>query len=299
MALSKIDMSENLRECLTHIITDGITVFALLIAVMLIVFLATGYINLSKLQQKLSSLRSIRGFSLAIVLGVLSPFCSCSIIPVLMGFLSVGVPMSVCLCFLTASSMINITALLSLYSIMGPTFTLYYLLIALCIIIISTVIFVFLKLEHSVGKYHSHDHHDEHAPTNFKERFSHAWDCTLNVLKRSWIFIILGIILSSVIMAYLPIDQFSTVVKENSIISTLIVSLIGIPIHSEIFSISPILQLFSTISRQLALTFAVSTMAISLPTVIVLFRVVKAKTVLIYCGTIISLAIALCLLIPA
>lgn len=296
--LSQMNMSDNLRECLTHIITDSINVFFLLIAVMLIVFLATSYVNLSKLQEKLASLRSVVGFLLAILLGVLSPFCSCSIIPVLMGFLSVGVPMSVCLCFLTASSMLNITAIISLYSIMGPTFTLYYLIIALIIIIVSTIVFVLLKLEHTVGEYHSHEHHDEVEAVTFSQKMYSAWQCTLNVLKRSWIFILVGIVLSAIIMSYLPIEQFAEVVEENSVVSTLIVSLIGIPIHSEIFSIAPILQLFSSISRQLAIAFVISTMAISVPTIVVMFRVVKAKTVLIYCGTIISLALILSLVFP-
>lgn len=289
--LDHIPMDELLRTCISHIIIDAVNVFSLLIVIMFAVFLISGYFDIGRLQKKLHGLKSIWGFILAIFIGILSPFCSCSIIPVLMGFLSVGVPVSVCLCFLTASSMINITAIVSLYATTGVQFTTTYILASLFIIIVSSIIFSIFKLDSSVSSYHSH-HHDEGTPlTDLKSRLKSAFFCTLNVLKRSALFILFGVILSSVIMTYLPIDTLADVVGENSALSVTLIGLIGIPIHSDIFSVAPLINLFLSLSKGLALTFTLATMAISLPSIILLSRAIKLKTVLCYCGVIIVLTL--------
>lgn len=289
--LEHVNMNEKLRELLGHIIVDTLHIFFLLLVVMFAVYLLTSYINMDKLHKKLGSLKSIWGFLLATFIGVLSPFCSCSIIPVLMGFLSVGVPVSVCLCFLTASSMINLTAILSLYATTGTTFTLTYIICSLIIITISSIVFSLMKLDNSVSNYHSHHHDSDNKPVTFKEHLTSSLSCTFDVFKRSFLFIIIGVVLSSVIMTYLSIDHLTEMVNNNSFLSATIVSLIGIPVHSDIFSIAPILLLLKTISPNVAMTFTLATMAISLPSVIILTRAIKTKTVLVYCGVICALTI--------
>ncbi|WMJ22478.1 permease [Paludicola sp. MB14-C6] len=289
--IEQLPFSGKANECLSHIIVDTLNVFFILIVVMLAVFLLTSYIDLEKLHKKLGSLKSIWGFALAIVIGMLSPFCSCSIIPVLMGFLSMGVPVSVCLCYLTASSMINITALLSLYATTGPKFTLYYVIGSLFIIIVSSIIFSLFKLDNSISSYHAHHHDSFHKNQSFKERLSSAFSCTMDVLKRSALYIVFGVVLSSVLMTFFDIEYLSQLVNENSAISTAIVSFVGIPIHSDIFSIAPIITLLATLSPSVALTFTLATMAISLPSIIILSRAIKPKTVAVYCGVIIGLVL--------
>lgn len=289
--LEHTSLSENVQHCLGHIIVDALNVFVLLLVVMMAVFFISSYINMDKLHKKLASLKSIWGFLLAIGIGILSPFCSCSIIPILMGFLSMGVPVSVCLCYLTASSMINITAVLSLSATMGFSFTLTYVLCALAIIIISTILFSIMKLDNSISAYHAHHHKSFVQNQTIGKRIASAFSCTLDVLKRSAIFILLGVILSSVIMTFFSIDTLSAIVNDNSVLSVSFASLVGIPIHSDIFSIAPIIQLLFTLSPSVALSFTLSTMAISLPSIIILARAIKTKTVFAYCGIIIALTI--------
>ena len=86
------------------------------------VYFLSSYINMDKLHRKLAHLNSIPGYLLAAAAGMLSPFCSCSILPVLIGLISVGVPVSVCLCYLTASSLINLTAIVSVFAVAGVQF---------------------------------------------------------------------------------------------------------------------------------------------------------------------------------
>lgn len=284
-------LSQASQEFWTHLVVDTLNVFLLLVVVMTVVYFISSYINMDKLHNKLASLKSIWGFGLALFIGFLSPLCSCSIIPVLMGFISVGVPVSVCLCYLTASSMINITALISIYAVTDWKFALMYLICALAIIIISSIFFSIIKLDNGVKHYHGHDHHENDGCETFWGRLKNALIDTWGVFRKCALWVILGVALSSFIMAFFSIESISSIVNSNSFLSTTIVALIGIPIHSDIFSVAPLITLLMTLSPSLALTFSFSTMAISLPSVIILTRVLKTKTVLIYCGTIAALVL--------
>ncbi|MEG2429791.1 MAG: permease, partial [Oscillospiraceae bacterium] len=291
--LSMTGLQEPYLDFFAHIIVDTLNIFFLLIVVMTVVFFLTSYIDMKKLHNKLNSLKSIGGFVLATLIGVLSPFCSCSIVPVLMGLISMGVPISVCLCYLTASSMLNLTALLSLFATTGPKFAITYMICSIIIIIISSIIFSFCKLDNSVSPYHAHHHDSFQKDQKFAVRLKSAFSCTFDVFKRSYLFVLVGVILSSFIMSFFSIDTLSSVVNDNAAISTAIVSVIGIPLHSDIFSIAPIIKLLQTLSPSVALTFTLSTMAISLPSVIILTRAIKLKTVLVYCGVITAITIVI------
>lgn len=291
--LSLTGLKEPYLDFFSHIIVDTLNIFFLLIVVMTVVFFLTSYIDMKKLHQKLSSLKSIGGFILATLIGVLSPFCSCSIVPVLMGLISMGVPISVCLCYLTASSMLNLTAILSLFATIGPQFSIIYIICSVLIIIISSVIFSFCKLDNSISPYHAHHHDSFKKDQKFSVRLKSALSCTFDVFKRSYLFVLTGVILSSFIMAFFSIDTLSNLVNDNAVLSTAIVSVIGIPLHSDVFSIAPIIEILTILSPSVALTFALSTMAISLPSIIILTRAIKIKTVLIYCGVITAITVSI------
>lgn len=289
--LDKAPLSTPFSEFLNHLIVDTVQVFFLLIVIMTTVYFVTSYFNIEKLHHKLASLKSIWGFLLAGFIGAITPFCSCSTIPVLMGFLSMGVPVSVCLCYLTASSMLNLTAIISLFALTDLSFGISYLIFAILIIIVSSVIFSVFKLDRDAKHYHVHDHHEHDGCETILGRLKNAWNDTMSVFKKCVIWVILGVTLSSGIMAFFSVESIGALVDANGILSTTVVTLVGIPIHSDIFSIAPLIKLFLNISPSLALTFAVSTMAISLPSVIILTRALKTKTVLTYCGVIAGLTL--------
>lgn len=282
-------LPEAWQEFLTHSIVDTITIFGLLIGVMTFVYLLSGYINMDRLHHKLTHLKSLPGFLLAAAAGVVSPFCSCSIVPILMGLLSVGVPVSVCMCYLTASSLLNATAVLSLLAVAGPGFAAGYLICAVAIVALSSLLLSLLKLDGTV-QLHEDDHHHHHEAAVCGHCFWHRLRCallsTLHLLKRCWVYILLGVFLSSGITAFLPLDAIAHTVNENSILSALAVFLIGVPIHSDIFTISPLLKLLIAISPGAAMMFALSAMAISVPSVLILSRSLRGRTVACYCGAV-------------
>lgn len=292
--ISFLPLPEKWQEFLSHMVVDTLNIFFLLILVMTAVYFLSSYINMDKLHHKLAHLKSLPGFALAMVAGLVSPFCSCSIIPVLIGLISMGVPASVCLCYLTASSMINLTALFSLFAVTGVSFSVTYIICSLVIIIISSLIFSFCKLDDGVKNYideHHHHHEQKICDHCVWHRLKCAFLSTMNVFRKCWFYIIIGVVLSSAIMTFFSMETITQLVNENGLLSITIVSLIGIPIHSDIFSISPVLTFFLQVSPPVALSFTLSTMALSIPSVVILTRALKARTVAIYCGVIAGLTL--------
>lgn len=281
----RLPVSESVHEFITHFITDSLNIFLLLFVVMTAVYFLSSYINMDKLHRKLAHLNSIPGYLLAAAAGMLSPFCSCSILPVLIGLISVGVPVSVCLCYLTASSLINLTAIVSVFAVAGVQFGVAYLIGSVIILITLSVLLASLKLDSGVKHYDCEHHHDhEHAPKTVGARLKHALLDMLNMVKKCWLFILLGVALSSAIMAFFSLDAITQIVNSNEMLSSLIVSVVGIPIHSDIFTIAPVLLLLLKISPAVALSFALSSMVISIPSAILLTRALRGKTVALYCA---------------
>lgn len=281
----RLPVPESVHEFITHFITDSLNIFLLLFVVMTAVYFLSSYINMDKLHRKLAHLNSVPGYLLAAAAGMLSPFCSCSILPVLIGLISVGVPVSVCLCYLTASSLINLTAIVSVFAVAGVQFGVAYLIGSAIILIALSVLLASLKLDSGVKHYDCEHHHDhEHAPKTIGARLKHALLDMLNMVKKCWLFILLGVALSSAIMAFFSLDAITQVVNSNEMLSSLIVSVVGIPIHSDIFTTAPVLLLLLKISPAVALSFALSSMVISIPSAILLTRALRGKTVALYCA---------------
>ncbi len=292
--IAGIGISDPWDEFIGHIIVDTVNIFLLLVVVMTVVFFLESFIHMDRLRHKLASLKSVWGYALAIVIGMLSPFCSCSVIPVLMGIAAMGVPMPVCLCFYTSASMINLTALISLSSLTGLQFTLIYAVCSLVIVITSSLVLSCLKLDHQIKEYEHNDHHHHHTehPHTLGQRLRESLWNTWDVFRKSWLYIVLGVVLSSAIMAFLPVNSIVKLVNDNGVLSVTLAAFVGIPVHSDIFSVAPIITLLQDISPAVALTFTWSTMAISVPGVILLGRVLKSKVIVIYTALVTALSFA-------
>ena len=285
-------------EFLSHLVADAVKIYLILFIVMFAVFFAQTYVNTDRMKHKLAGLTSIWGYLFAMVMGVISPFCSCSIVPVLMGLIAVGVPMPVCLCVLTSASLLNLTAVTALYSLMGASYATLYLGCSVAIIAASSLILsrlhfrdstVEYQLSHCHGHEHDLDHHDNHD--QMKGRASLALHSTWHVFRGAWMWILLGVVLAAGLEAYFPLETISQMISRNTGLSILIAALIGFPIHSDVFTISPILQLLGNISLPVSLTFTLSTMVVSIPGVVLLSRVLKPKVIATYIGVLIGLTL--------
>lgn len=294
---------------ITEFVVDSINIFLILFVVMSVVSFLQTYLNFDKMQKKLVGLNSVWGYALALVLGTLSPFCSCTIIPVVIGLLNMGVPVGVCICFLTSASMLNLTALIALFSATNLSFFLTYLGISIVMVIVSSVVMsAFFKVgdaklyhvnveeleeQHHHHEHHHHDHHGKSNPDTLRGRIRCALHSTGEVLSSSWIFILIGVALSAAMAAFVPVEQATAFVTDNSFLSMLVASVIGLPIHSDMFTILPLIGIFRMLSVPVALIFIVATMMISIPEIVLLSRAFKAKFIAVYTGVLFALTLIL------
>ena len=278
---------EKTVEFLGHLFTDLLQIYLLLLVILFVVFWLQSFVDTGRMQRKLAGLKSVWGYLLAFALGLLSPFCSCGIIPVLMGLVAAGVPVAVCLCMYTTASLMNLTALTALYSIAGPAFTGVYLCCSLLIVAASSVIFSRLRFQGAARDFQlAHDHH-EHC----HERAARALADSLRVLQKSWAWILLGVALAAALEACVPLQSLSELIGGHTVLSGLIAALIGFPIHSDIFSIAPVLLLLMDLSDTVAMIFALAAMVISVPGVIMLAQALRPKAVAQYAGVLIVLTL--------
>ncbi len=307
--MEEMGAGEALSEFAAHLVIDCFEIFLLLIVVMTGVFFLQSFINFNKLKAKLQTLHNFWAYLLAVVLGMLSPFCSCSIVPLLMGLISVGVPLSVCLCMMTSASLLNLTAITTIYTVLGPKFFLQYILCSAVLIGVPSLVLGRISFKDPAVSYmipQEHHHHEGccceehqhdmecggHSRTMpFLPRVGHSICNALHILKDTWFYILLGVALSAAIASFFPLESIASFVNSNHILSVTTVTLIGLPIHSDLFSILPVLILLREISPAAAMTFTLSTMVISIPGIILMCRVLKSRVVAIYSGLLVALTL--------
>ncbi|WP_312642810.1 permease [Hydrogenoanaerobacterium sp.] len=302
-------LSHQWTEFLLHFITDIVNLFLILFVVMFAVSLLQTYIPFDRLKKKLSALGSVWGYLLALALGVASPFCSCTIIPVVMGLISVGVPVQVALCYLTSAALLNGGAVVTLFSTMGAQFGGIYVAVSVLIAVLTSILIrpfagreniISYDMGHHHGDHCHDDHcHDEHCNNHSecshhepKSRVGYCVDNVWHVLRQTWLYMILSVALSSAVISFVPIETLNTVIGQQNVLSPLLAGLIGAPIHADVFSILPLLQLLRPINFSATMAFALGAMAISIPEVVLLSRVFKAKTIAAYAVLLVALSVA-------
>ena len=273
--------SHELSEFFMHLITDTLIIFILLFLIMFSISFLQTYINYDKLKESLVKFNSAWAYLLAIGLGVISPFCSCTIIPVLIGMVNLGISTSLAICFLTSASLLNMAAVVTMYASTGLNFTLIYILSSLIIIIIVSICMSKISIKDSAKLYKINDCCNHiHKENTIGYRLHVALHNTMHVFKGAWIYIVVGVCISSATMIFIPIDKVAQVI--NNKFSVILAAVVGLPIHSDVFTILPILLLLKEMSIGVALTFTLATMSISLPSVILLSRTFKTKFIFIY-----------------
>lgn len=298
--LETAGLSHEWTEFLIHFLTDTLSLFLILFTVMFAVSLLQTYIPFDKLKNKLARLSSLWGYLLALALGVASPFCSCTVIPVVMGLITVGVPTPVALCYLSSAALLSGGTVIALFTAMGAGFgVLYTALAAAVAVLTSLLICPFLTgqsaISYTAEHHHKHDEHCHHADCETHKPASRVGYCLENVghvFRQTWVYMILSIALSSLVISFVPVDLLNSVIGRQNLASPLIAALAGAPLHADAFTILPLLRLLQPINPSAALAFALGGLAISVPEVVLLSRVFRAKTIAAYAGIITALAVA-------
>lgn len=278
-----------LASAVNFFIFDTIKIFILLAVIIFTVSIIRSYLPPEKIRAILSRKNKCVGNVLAALLGIITPFCSCSAIPLFLGFVQAGVPLGTTFSFLVASPMINEVALVLLLGLFGWKIALMYIVSGLIISILSGIIIGKMKVESLVESfvYQNTINGNVELPTmTRKERITYAKDYTLDILKKVWIYILIGIGIGAWIHGYLPADFLAQYAGSGKWYAVPLAVLIGIPLYSNTAGVIPLVSALTEkgVSMGTTLAFMMSVTALSLPEFMILKKVMKTKLIIIFAG---------------
>lgn len=278
-----------LASAVNFFIFDTIKIILLLFAIIFTVSIIRSFLPPEKIRMILSSEKKYFGNVLASLLGIITPFCTCSAIPLFLGFLEAGVPLGTTFSFLVASPMINEVALVLLFGLFGWKIAFMYIFSGLIIAIFSGIVIGHLKVENLVEEfvYKSNQNGKLLLPTlTWKERIDYAKNYTIGIIKKVWLYIILGIGIGAWIHGYVPTDLLVQYAGNGKWYAVPLAVLVGIPLYSNAAGIIPLVSVLTEkgVSMGTTLAFMMAVTGLSLPEFMILKKVMKVRLILIFAG---------------
>lgn len=273
-------------DALEFFIYDTLKIFFLLAVIIFIVSFIRSFFPPEKTKKYLSHKKEFIGNILAALLGVVTPFCSCSAVPLFIGFVESGVPLGVTFSFLISSPMVNEVALVMLFGLFGWKIALLYLITGLSVAIFGGLVIGKMRLEKYVEDYVFKIKMGEAeilTPT-FKQRIAYAKLNTFDILRKVWPYIIIAIAIGGFIHGYVPEDFLVKYAGKDNFFAVPVAVAIGVPLYSNAAGVIPIVYALMNkgLSLGTVLAFMMAVTALSLPEMIILRKVLKPKLLYIF-----------------
>jgi hypothetical protein len=277
-----------LASSVNFFVYDSIKVTLMLAVIVFAVAIVRTFITPQKVKKLVAGRTEGVGNVLAALLGIPTPFCSCSAVPLFIGFVESGVPLGITFSFLIASPLINEIAATMLLAMFGWQIAALYIISGLIIAILAGIIIGRLHLEGEVEEFvykcKLHDLAEKEMTWNDRLVFAknESKDITLRVLP----YILLGIAIGAVIHGYAPADFLANIAGPDNPLAVPIAVLIGIPLYANAAGMIPIMEVLTSkgMAMGTALAFMMAVIGLSLPEMIILRKVIKIKLILIFAG---------------
>lgn len=282
----------HLSETLRFFIFEVPKVLLLLVLVIFGVGIIRSYFSPEKTKKALAGKSTFMGNVMAALLGVLTPFCSCSAIPLFLGFVEAGVPLGVTFSFLIAAPMVNEIALIMLVGLFGWKTAIIYTLTGLLIAIFAGWIIGALKLEKYIQEWvfevKTGQTGVDETKISFSERIKLGFETVKEIVGKIWLYIVIGVAIGAAAHGYVPEDFMANLMGKSAWYSVPLSILIGIPMYSNAAGIIPIVSVLIEKGASLgtALAFMMSVIGLSLPEIIILKKVLKMPLILIFIGVV-------------
>jgi hypothetical protein len=289
-SLFSMQPGTRLAGAVEFFIYDTIKIFLLLSVIIFAVSVIRSYFPPERTKRILSHKKEFIGNILAALLGVVTPFCSCSAVPLFIGFIEAGVPLGVTFSFLISSPMVNEVALVLLWGMFGWKIAVIYMATGLFVAIAAGMVIGKLKLEKWVEEYvykiHSLGAAQEMAKQKFRERLVSARWNTADILKRVWLYVIIAIGIGGFIHGYVPEDFLVKYAGPQNPFGVPIAVALGVPLYSNAAGVIPIVYALMEkgMSMGTVLAFMMAVTALSLPEMIILRKVLKIKLLAVFVG---------------
>ncbi len=295
LVVASLGLEGNAASALNFFIYDTLKILTILFSIILIVGYLRTYISNERIRNYLEKKHNFLGYVLAAVLGIISPFCSCSTIPLFLGFVAAGIPFGMTVTFLFVSPLVNEAAIVVFLGTLGWKATLAYVLGGASVGIAGGYALSKLGMGKYVKKFDlpskMEDNNGDSGP-NRKERFKQAYEEAKEVLKLVLPYVLIGIGIGALIHGFLPEKIITNYLSGSLGVPAAV--LIGVPIYTNIMGVIPVAE--SLVMKGLplgtALAFIMSVSALSLPQFIILKKVMKKELIVSY-AFVLSLGILL------
>jgi uncharacterized protein len=277
-----------LGSSVNFFIYDSIKVTLMLAVIVFAVAIVRSYITPQKVKKWVAGRTEGVGNVVAALLGIPTPFCSCSAVPLFIGFVESGVPLGITFSFLIASPLINEVAAAMLFAMFGWQIALIYIVSGLVIAIVAGIIIGRLHLESEVEEFvwKCRMHDDAEKPMTGKDRFDFGVSESKAITLRVLPYIIIGIAIGAVIHGYAPADFLVNIAGPGNPLAVPIAVLIGVPLYSNAAGMIPIMEVLTAkgMAMGTALAFMMSVIGLSLPEMIILRKVIRIKLLAVFAG---------------
>ncbi|NLK84918.1 MAG: permease [Aeromonadales bacterium] len=274
-----IDPASRLFVSLQFFIYDTIKIMVLLCTLIFMISYIQSYFSTQKSRRILGRFKGIRANIISALLGTVTPFCSCSSIPLFMGFTSAKLPIGVSFSFLISSPMVDLGSLLLLTSIFGLKIALIYVIFGLVVAILGGALIERLHMEKYLEDFVSNAKFidtNESEPT-VKDRLVFAKEQMLFTLKKVYLYIFIGVGIGAYIHNFIPEELVLSMLGSDNPFAVILASIIGVPMYADIFGVIPVAEalLLKGASLGVVLSFMMSVTTLSLPSIVLLHKAVK------------------------
>lgn len=284
----RLDLTDRVGSSVHFFIYDVIKIFILLSVLIFSISWVQSYFPPERTKRILGNMSGVKAKMMAALLGTLTPFCSCSSIPLFIGFTNAGLPVGVTFAFLISSPLVDLASVILLASIFNWSIALVYVVAGLVLAVIGGVIISKMKMDKYVeGFVTANKIQDfEQAALTKRERTDYALEQVVDVFKRVWIYVLIGVGIGALIHNWIPASLITTLIGKNNWWSVLVATLLGIPMYADIFGTLPIAEALVNkgVGLGTALAFMMSVTALSLPSLIMLKKVVKLPLLALFTG---------------
>lgn len=286
--LFKLDINSRLGGSIHFFIYDIVKIFILLSVLIFVISYVQSFFPPERTRKILGGYKGVSANILGALLGTVTPFCSCSSIPIFIGFTSAGLPIGVTFSFLISSPLVDLASLILLASIFNWKIAIAYVVAGIVLAVIAGTIISKSHLEQYVEAfiYTNQILGDEAGTLTSKDRMGFAKEQVLEIINRVWLYIFIGVGIGAIIHNWIPAHIISTLLGEGKWYSVLLATVVGIPMYADIFGTLPIAEALVGKGAGIGtvLAFMMGVTALSLPSLIMLSKVIKARLLFTFLG---------------
>ncbi|MDF1874905.1 permease [Sulfurimonas sp. SAG-AH-194-I05] len=290
-----LQLGGSVNDMVNFFIYDTVKIWFLLISIIFVVSFLRTYFNTEYVRAYLQGKSKLTANIFAALFGIITPFCSCSAIPLFLGFIQARIPLGVTFSFLISAPLNNEIAIAMLFGIFGFKITAIYIGFGLFVAIIGGYVIGSLKMEKYIlmdVKPMEGSLEDVTIVLTLKQRVKEAWDYSVDIFRKIYIYVMLGVGIGAFIHGYIPTDYIADYTGANNIFAVPLAVLMGMPMYSNAAGVMPLVEVLTSKGMLLgtALSFMMAVTALSLPEAIILNKILHWKLIALF-FTIVGLGI--------